>query len=381
MARDNPSWGYRRIHGELTGLGYKLAPSTVWQILKDAGIDPAPRRAGQTWRGFLAGQANAILAAALSELIRANLLQEQAPGRFSLYDLLHAYAADLGDENERRGAAGRVLDHYLRTAREAVRLAYPGAYQITAPPPGPGEPAEPLHGPDQARAWLHAEYRVLLAATAAATDSGFDTHAWQLPAVLREHFCRRGYYADWADCQRLALAAAGRLGDHAAQAPAHLFLAQALTQLGRLDDAHTHLHEALKLHRRLDDPAGQACCYFQIARIFEHRKDYDQALSRDRHALRLYRAASDLTGQAFALTEVGWDNALLGNYQRALSSCGKALDLHRQSGNRLGEALVLDSLGYCCHQAGRHSQAIAYYQQACGVPKRCILADLRVCRW
>ena len=63
MARDNPSWGYRRIHGELTGLGYKVAPSTVWQILKDAGIDPAPRRAGQTWRAFLAGQAKTILAA------------------------------------------------------------------------------------------------------------------------------------------------------------------------------------------------------------------------------------------------------------------------------------------------------------------------------
>jgi hypothetical protein len=42
MARDNPGWGCRRINGELTGLGYKLAPSTVWQILKDAGVDPAP---------------------------------------------------------------------------------------------------------------------------------------------------------------------------------------------------------------------------------------------------------------------------------------------------------------------------------------------------
>ena len=63
MARDNPSWGYRRIHGELVGLGHKLAPSTVWQILKDAGIDPAPRRSGQIWREFLAGQATTILAA------------------------------------------------------------------------------------------------------------------------------------------------------------------------------------------------------------------------------------------------------------------------------------------------------------------------------
>jgi putative transposase len=62
MARDNPGWGYRRIHGELSGLGYKLAPSTVWQILKEAGIDPAPRRSGQTWRAFLEAQAKTILA-------------------------------------------------------------------------------------------------------------------------------------------------------------------------------------------------------------------------------------------------------------------------------------------------------------------------------
>ena len=62
MARDNPSWGYRRIHGELGCLGHKLAPSTVWRILKDAGIDPAPTRSGQTWRAFLEAQAKTILA-------------------------------------------------------------------------------------------------------------------------------------------------------------------------------------------------------------------------------------------------------------------------------------------------------------------------------
>jgi putative transposase len=63
MARDNPGWGYRRIHGELTGPGYGFAPSTVWRILKDAGIDPAPRRSGQTWRAFLEARAKTILAA------------------------------------------------------------------------------------------------------------------------------------------------------------------------------------------------------------------------------------------------------------------------------------------------------------------------------
>ena len=62
LARENESWGYRRIHGELAGLGIIVAPSTVWQILKDAGIDPAPRRDGPGWAEFLRSQAQGILA-------------------------------------------------------------------------------------------------------------------------------------------------------------------------------------------------------------------------------------------------------------------------------------------------------------------------------
>jgi transposase len=62
LAREDPGWGYRRIHGELAGLGVKLAASTVWEILKKAGIDPAPRRSAPTWPQFLRSQAEAILA-------------------------------------------------------------------------------------------------------------------------------------------------------------------------------------------------------------------------------------------------------------------------------------------------------------------------------
>jgi hypothetical protein len=53
LARENSGWGYRRIHGELLVLGVKVAPSTVWEILKEAGIDPAPQRTSDSWATFL----------------------------------------------------------------------------------------------------------------------------------------------------------------------------------------------------------------------------------------------------------------------------------------------------------------------------------------
>jgi transposase InsO family protein len=62
LARENPLWGHRRIHGELTKLGVTVAPSTIWEILHAAGVDPAPRRSGPTWRQFLQTQAAGILA-------------------------------------------------------------------------------------------------------------------------------------------------------------------------------------------------------------------------------------------------------------------------------------------------------------------------------
>ncbi|WP_345575711.1 integrase core domain-containing protein [Nonomuraea rosea] len=62
MAQENPTWGHRRIQGELARLGYNIAASPVWEILHASGIDPAPRRAGPTWRQFLTAQAHAIIA-------------------------------------------------------------------------------------------------------------------------------------------------------------------------------------------------------------------------------------------------------------------------------------------------------------------------------
>ena len=88
LARENPSWGYRRIHGELAGLGVKVAASTAWEILKNAGIDPAPRRTAPTWSQFLRSQADTILAC---DFFTADLL-----------DGTHAYVLAVIEHSSRR---------------------------------------------------------------------------------------------------------------------------------------------------------------------------------------------------------------------------------------------------------------------------------------
>jgi len=62
IATDNPTWGHRRVQGELVKLGHPIAASTVWQILHDAGIDPSARRTGPTCKQFLTALARGIVA-------------------------------------------------------------------------------------------------------------------------------------------------------------------------------------------------------------------------------------------------------------------------------------------------------------------------------
>jgi putative transposase len=69
LARENPQWGYRRLHGELVVLGVRVAASTVWEILREAGIDPSPDRAASTWVDFLRSQADALLASDFFETV------------------------------------------------------------------------------------------------------------------------------------------------------------------------------------------------------------------------------------------------------------------------------------------------------------------------
>jgi putative transposase len=76
-AAENPAWGYRRVQGELVGLGHRITASPVGQILHDAGLDPTPGRSGPSWCQFLTAQAKAVFA---MDFVHVDTVFLSAPG-------------------------------------------------------------------------------------------------------------------------------------------------------------------------------------------------------------------------------------------------------------------------------------------------------------
>ncbi|WP_406278368.1 tetratricopeptide repeat protein [Streptomyces sp. NBC_00191] len=330
------------------------------------GLHPGPEFSAPA-AGSLTGLTLHQVRPLLAELARAHLISEPAPGRYTLHDLLRAYAAErahtLDADTERHPAAHRMLDHYLHTAHGADHLLDPHRASITPHPPHPGANPERTADPAQAMAWFAAEHPVLLAAVRQAADAGLNAHAWQLAWTLTTYLHRCSRWHDLLTTQRTALHAARRLPDETGQAHAHYGLALAYRALGRPDDAHPHLDQALDLFRRLDDPVGQAFTRIKITWVLAQHNRYEETGDHLMQALELFRAAGHQVGQAKVLNNFGWYQAERGDRQ-ALTYCEQALDLFKDSGDREGEAIAWDTYGYAHHRLGNIRQAISCYHQA-----------------
>ena len=305
----------------------------------------------------------------LTDLESAHLLTQQRSGRYSMHDLLRAYAAEQAHahdtDDDRRTAVHRWLDHYLHTADAATRRLEVYRDPIALQPPHPGVVADGFDDDDQALAWLTVEHPVLLAAISHAADAGFPTQAWQLACTLTEVFERTGCWSDWATSHTAALAAAEQAADPSAMAHSHCGLGRAFMWLGRWDEARGHHHRALELFTELRDDVGRARTLHSLGYLTELQGlPTVQALHYSTRALELLRATDDRIGLAKALNAVGWYHALLGDHERALRYCQDGADLARQLGDRTIEAHSLDSLGYANHHLGDHQQAISCYTRA-----------------
>jgi tetratricopeptide (TPR) repeat protein len=303
----------------------------------------------------------------LTELARAHMLSEDAPGRFAFHDLLRAYATELAGRHESaaavQAAVHRVLDHYLLTASSAALLLNPTRDPFTAAAPQPGVVAEKLTGYQQALDWFTAERSVLLAAVEQA-PAGFDTYTWQIAAALTTFLDRRGYWHEQHAAHTAALAAARRRGDRTGQACAHRGLGLAYAGLERFNEAHVHYMRALGMFSELGNHVGQAQTYQNLSRMSGEEGRHLEAIDHSKQSLAHFQAAGLRAGQASAVNNIGWHLAQLEDYGQALAYCEQALAIHEELGDLNGQAHTSDSLGYIHRHLGHHQQAIMCYRHA-----------------
>jgi tetratricopeptide (TPR) repeat protein len=363
LAGDGPDSDLRAVFS----WSYRTLTPDAARLFRLLGLHPGPDVTAPAAASLAAVSPTAVRPL-LAELTRANLLDEHAPGRYAMHDLLRAYAAEQADAHERaeqcQAVTLRMVEHYLHTAHAADRLLQVTKDPLVIGPPTRGVVPEPIADTRQALAWFSAEHAVLLAAVDCSVSAGFDVVAWQLAWVICVFLDRRGHWQDLAAVQRVALGAARRSGDLAAQAFAHRGIARADTRLGRYDEAYGQLGQALDLYRQRDDHTGQGKVHMNLCLVWERRGRHGEALDHAQQALDLFRAVGSRRDQAGALNTVGWQLALLGDHEDALSCCQQALAVLEEVGDRLAQAETWDSLGYAHHGLGHQAEAVACYGRA-----------------
>jgi DNA-binding SARP family transcriptional activator/tetratricopeptide (TPR) repeat protein len=316
----------------------------------------------------LAGVPAAQTRSTLDELVRAHLLVEHSPGRYTFHDLLRAYAAELvcatDLEPVRRAAVQRLLDHYVHSARAAAAVLNPMREPLAASLPAAAVTAEEPTEPGAALAWFTREHLILMSIVDWAEHDGFDEHVGHLAWAMVDYLHRQGHWHDWTATQRAALRAARRRRDGPGEARAHRSLGDGQARLGAFDEASTHYRQAQETYRRLGDAMGEAHTLLNHGVQFALQSRFDEAVALTRRALEQYRVASHREGQGRALNAIGWYAAQLGDHSASRSHCEQALEIFQSIGDRQGEAATWDSLGYAHHHLGDHERATACYRHA-----------------
>lgn len=340
----------------------KLAPEAR-RTFRLLGLHPGPD-ISVTAAASLTG--NADVCQPLRQLEAAHLIRWHQD-RYSLHDLVRAYACDLAESDPERDAAGRrMLDHYLWSSSSSERLLVP---HRTSPAPVP-PPAQPGVRPDEpadldeAMTWFGSEQAVLLQLVQQAATAGHDVEVVQLSATFGTFLRHRRLFDDWLTIAHVALAAASRLGDQAALSTCHRELGQAYARLGRYPEAAVQVRTGLEIARDSRDRTGEAVCHQAMASLQGRERNYAEARRHAQQACELHTYLGNAAGRGRALNQVGWFSAQLSDCHEAVSACESAVAVCDAIGDTRGTAAAWDSLGYAYRLRGDHRQAVRAYHHA-----------------
>jgi tetratricopeptide (TPR) repeat protein len=347
-------------------LSYQHLPADQQRLLRLLALHPGQDLDTHA-AAALAGRDLRITGAHLHQLCNDYVLQQPTRGRFTLHDLVRAYAASRGgDEDppaERRAALTRLFDYYLATTTNAMNTLHPADDGRRPRIPPTGTPTPALTDPDTARIWLDTERPTLVAVAEHTATHGWPIHTRRLSTTLFRYL-EGGHHTDALAVHEAALRVARHADDPAAQADALNGLGTAYAQLGQHGWAAEHFQRALYLFRLAGDPAGRAHALNNLGVVETRLGRYRPARDHLWQALTVFRQADDRTGEARARGNLGNVEARLGRDRTATDQHWQALILCRQAGDRNGEADALNNLGNIEARLGHYGPAAEHLQQA-----------------
>ncbi|GAA2655973.1 BTAD domain-containing putative transcriptional regulator [Streptomyces aculeolatus] len=354
------SWSYR-----------VLSPAAA-RLFRLLGLHPGPEF-GTGAAAALAGIGPPRARPLLRELTWASVLDERAPGRFAMHDLLRDYAAELAREQDaeerREEAVRRTLDYYLHSAHAACRTLW--AHRDRLPdlgPPPSGITPETFAEASPAYAWFATERRTLTDAVRLAVHTDLDGHVVRLGRRLGTYLDRDGRWIEQNRLLQTVLATARRTaGDPAGDPELAAVLcdqARSAFRLGGIEQARQHLDTAYELFRSSGDLAGQAEVHHYVAILHEVGDEPEPALKHARKSLALYRQAGDRRGEGRELNTIGWIYGLLGQPASSLALSRQALAVQESVGDLYFMGITCDSLGRAHHRLGDPHEAIRCFRRA-----------------
>ncbi|MGR3875653.1 ATP-binding protein [Streptomyces graminifolii] len=353
-------------------LSYQGLTSTEQHVFRYLALHPGPETDVYA-TAALTGLSRAQARHNLDVLYADHLLEETAPGRYRLHDLLRAYAkqhAEMDDAQEHRErAVERLLDYYQRTAQSADR--HPLARLIRPSPLPPVEPSpveQLISSRGAALAWMRIEHINLLACLQYVTPrSNQGCRVIHLTSVMASFLMQGGPWPEAAFLHQSAADIARKIGDRCWQAGALIDLGRIRALMGQYKAALNAHEKALTLYEELHYPLGQATALDDLGRVHNLLGEYDKAISQLKRSCNLYRDLGESLGQANALNDMGRSKARLGMYKEAEALHQQAFFIFQETGSQLGQGDALNELGRARSVMGEFESAIDLHRRALGI--------------
>ncbi len=346
---------------------YETLPAAHARLFALLGLAPGPD-IGVDAAAALARLGVAETRPVLRALADLHLVEQHAPGRWRLHDLIRLFAIRCGRRDipaaEREEALARLVEFFLHTAAAAGSLAEPLYPAPPLNPPGPDCRPRRFAVRAEAVEWFGVEMPNLHAAFRLVADRGWSDVLWRFAWSLDVAQRRQGRVRERLESWRAALASVAPDEPAQVRMVVHANLGHAAAHAGHHREAGAHLAEALRLAEQSGDLAAQARTHVVLAQAYGQQDDPAAALHHATTALRLHDELDLPQAKAVALNSVGWYHARLGQYEPAREHCAASLRLIRRLGQPTLEPDVLDSLGFIADHTGEHQAAVGYYREA-----------------